>query len=144
MLSAEKTAKFLDGLVTIPGIRRMLIHGPGYSTDLPGGSEYSCKIQPPDFFPVHISDQQICIHVLMGDLVIETFDEEVIEDIAEYCVEFFYGMTFQIMIGQFIKPALSLADYMRNFQEPDEDLVGLSDCQERIEPAIIPYRYHMD
>jgi len=36
MLKAENTEKFLDGLSYIAGIRRVLIHGPGY---VAGGAE---------------------------------------------------------------------------------------------------------
>lgn len=137
MLRAKTSERFLNGIVAIPGIKRMVIRGPGCCADIPGPSEESCRIQPPDFEPVTIADQTIPMHVLMGDLIIEPHDDEVIEDIAEYCVDFFDGHTFQIMIGEFIKPAPSGSDYIRRSDQFPRSLVGLSDHRNSIAPSYL-------
>jgi methyl-coenzyme M reductase subunit D len=137
MLQAESAAAFLSGLSQIPGIRRLIVHGPAFSADIPGSSLNSCEIQPPDFTRVQIADQDVDLHVLMADVILETIHEEVIDRVAEYCTDFFGDKVFQILVGRFMKTDLSLADYISGGSEIEKELVGLTDNKERIETVFI-------
>lgn len=138
MLKAENAEKFLDGLSQIPGIVRMLVHGPGYLQDLSG----SCCVassQPPSSSPIQIADHPVRMHVLMGDVIVEAAEEEVFDIIADYCLEFFDDMGFQVLVGKFIKTAPSQSDYLKKDVSSSSDLLGLSDYKQSIDPYIIPY-----
>jgi methyl-coenzyme M reductase subunit D len=138
MLHAERAAPFLEGLSTIPGVRRMLIHGPAFSADLPGKTVESCEIQPPEYTEVTIGDQIVNMHVLMGDVTVETIDEEAIDQVSSYCKKFFSDFPFQILVGQFMKTKPSLSDYIRNCSSPEDMLIGMADYHEKIETAYLP------
>jgi methyl-coenzyme M reductase subunit D len=137
MLHPENAAQFLEGLSYIPGIQRMLVHGPTHYADLPGGTQNSCEIQPPEYAEVTIMDQVVNMHVLMGDVIVEVTSDEVIEKVAAYCKEFFENFPYQILIGKFIKTEPSLSDFIKNGPEPERILIGMSDYQNHIETVMI-------
>ncbi|MDD1729249.1 MAG: methyl-coenzyme M reductase operon protein D, partial [Methanospirillum sp.] len=64
-------------------------------------------------------------------------DESVIEKVADFSVEFLEGMSVQILVGKFMKTKASLSDYLLKTPETDNDLIGLSDYKQRIDPVII-------
>ena len=146
MLCQENAAQFLEGLSYIPGIQRMLVHGPAHYGDLPGGTQNSCEIQPPEYAEVTIVDQVVNMHVLMGDVIVEVASDEVIEKVTAYCKEFFEDFPYQILIGKFIKTEPSLSDFIKNGPEPERILMGMSDYHDRIETVMIssdiPDQYH--
>lgn len=143
MLEAENAEKFLDGLSYIPGIRRLLVHGPGY-LNTPVNPVDFFKPQVPSSTEVTISEQHVNMHVLMGDVIIEAFDEKVMYKIADYCEEFFDDLSFQILKGKFIKTEPSLSDYLNDnpkLNPYDSFFVGLSDYKPRIDPLLITPSY---
>ncbi|PKL60412.1 MAG: hypothetical protein CVV33_02805 [Methanomicrobiales archaeon HGW-Methanomicrobiales-4] len=136
MLEADNAEKFLDGLTCIPGIRRLLVHGPGYQKT-PEKSEDYYLPQIPSSTGVKIAQQSINMHVLMGDVLIEALDERAINKIADFCEEFFNDFSYQILVGKFIKNEPSLSDYLSKDPKLDPFFVGLSDCRPQIEPLLI-------
>jgi len=138
MLKAENAEKFLDGLSYIAGIRRILVHGPGYQKSGIENPCIPCTRSLPSSTLVTISDQPMQMHVLMGDVIVEGADEQVIEKIAEYCDEFFDDIAYQILIGTFMKTHASQSDYVRPGVVMDTDLIGLSDTKQSIFPYILP------
>ncbi|MDD1727533.1 MAG: methyl-coenzyme M reductase operon protein D [Methanospirillum sp.] len=137
MLRADNAEKFLDGLSYIPGIRRMLVHGPGFSSENPKDHFKDKKTPLPVLSDVKISDQNVQMRVMMGDVIVEAADESVIEKVADFCIEFLQDMPVQILVGKFIKTEASLSDYLEKIPESDNDLIGLSDYKQRIDPVII-------
>lgn len=136
MLQSDTAEKFLDGIACIPGIRRMLVHGPGYLDKVPCRPRDLCEIGIPAYKEVKISEQPIRMYVLMGDVIIEAFDEKVFDTVADYCTEFFDDFSFQILVGTFLKTEPSLADYLiEKKQEPE--LVGMSDYHQGVYPTVI-------
>jgi methyl-coenzyme M reductase subunit D len=138
MLKAANAEKFLDGLSNIAGIRRLIVHGPGYLKDGNENHCIPCTRSLPSSTLVTISNQPMEMHVLMGDVIVETADEQVIEKIDEYCNEFFDDIAYQILIGKFMKTHASLSDYIRSAVILDTDLIGLSDTKQPIFPYILP------
>lgn len=136
MLEADNAEKFLDGLSCIPGIRRLLVHGPGYQKTPEKSEDYYIP-QIPSSTEVKIAQQNVTMHVLMGDVLIEALDEKAIQKIADYCDEFFDDLSFQILIGTFIKNEPSLSDYLSKDPTLDPFFVGLSDFNPQIEPSLI-------
>jgi len=137
MLQPENAEKFLDGLTCIPGIRRVLIHGPGYQEHAAQRTENCCVMQTPSNTKVMISDQPVNMHVLMADVIIEALDEHAIDVVAKYCEDFFEDFSFQILIGKFMKTNPSLSDYLMKKPHQDTYFIGLVDNHSVIEPTII-------
>jgi methyl-coenzyme M reductase subunit D len=137
MIQPDNAEKFLDGLSYIPGIRRLLVHGPGYQKNTPKKARDFCESPIPTSTEVKISKQNVNMHVLMGDVIIEAFDEKALLNIANYCEEFFESYPFQILEGKFMKTEPSLSDYFSKDPNPDPYFVGLSDYKPHIEPLII-------
>ena len=141
MLEADNAEKFLDGLSYIPGIRRLLVHGPGYLNYTPKKPSDYYEVNIPSSTDVKISEQNVKLHVLMGDVIIETLDKKAIQKIADYCEEFFDGLSFQILEGKYIKTEPSLSDYISKDPKLDPYFVGLSDYKPQIEPMLIKPNY---
>lgn len=143
MLEAENAEKFLDGLSYIAGIRRILVHGPGYhKSPLRPGDLDSWRV--PVSTTVTISEQQVPLHVLMGDVVVEALDEKALFRIAGYCEEFFDDMPFQILSGKYLKTEPSLSDFLGDGPRSDPYdpfFIGLSDAGEKIYPSVIAPSY---
>ncbi|WP_319578797.1 methyl-coenzyme M reductase operon protein D [uncultured Methanospirillum sp.] len=137
MLHPDHAGPFIEGLSRIQGVRRMLVHGPAFASDHPGKTVHSCEIQPPEFTGVAIGDQIVDMHVLMADLTVEAINEETIDRIGIYCEEFFTDLPYQILVGKFLKTKPSLSDYIRDGQDPERLLLGLTDSHERIETAYL-------
>jgi len=137
MLNPDHAAEFIEGISRIHGIRRMLVHGPAFTSDHLGKTVQSCEIQPPEFSNVIIGDQIVDMHVLMADLTIETISEEIIDRIGEYCKDFFSDLPYQILVGRFLKTKPSLSDYIRSGNKPKNILLGMTDSHERIETAYL-------
>jgi methyl-coenzyme M reductase subunit D len=136
MLEADNAEKFLDGLSYIAGIRRILIHGPGYlKTPVTSEDYYIPRI--PFSTEVKIAEQSVNMHVLMGDILIEALDDKAIQKIANYCEEFFNDLPYQILVGKFIKNEPSLSDYLSEEPKLDQFFVGLSDFKPEIKPLLI-------
>ncbi|WP_319578782.1 methyl-coenzyme M reductase operon protein D [uncultured Methanospirillum sp.] len=138
MLKAENAEKFLDGLSYIAGIRRVLVHGPGYQKDGIENPCVPCTRSLPSSTLVTVSKQPMLMHVLMGDVIVEAADEQVIEKVAMYCDEFFDDIAYQILLGKFMKTKASQSDYVRPGVAMDTDLIGLYDTKQSIFPYILP------
>jgi methyl-coenzyme M reductase subunit D len=138
MLKAKNAEKFLDGLSYIAGIRRVLVHGPGYQKNGIENPCIPCTRSLPSSTLVTISNQPMQMHVLLGDVIVETADEQVIEKVAKYCDEFFDDIAYQILVGTFMKTQASQSDYIRPGVVMDTDLIGLSDTKQSIFPYILP------
>jgi len=138
MLKSENAEKFLDGLSYIAGIRRVLVHGPGYLREGRENPCIPCSRSLPSSTLVNVSNQPMQMHVLMGDVVVETLDDQVIEKIAEYCNEFFDDIAYQILVGKFMKTQASQSDFVRPEILMDSDLIGLSDSKQSIFPYVLP------
>ena len=141
MLEADNAEKFLDGLSYIPGIRRLLVHGPGYVNDTPEKPVTYYEAHIPSSTEVKISEQNVDMHVLMGDVIVEALDEKALQKVAEFCEEFFDGLSFQILEGKFIKTEPSTSDYFSENPKLDPYFVGLSDYKPQIEPILINPSY---
>lgn len=138
MLKPENAEKFLDGLSYIEGIRRVLVHGPGYQRDGTENPCIPCTRSLPSSTLVTVSNQPMQMHILMGDVIVEIDNEQVIEMIADYCNSFFDDIAYQILVGKFMKTQASLSDYVRPGVAMDTELIGLSDTKQSIFPYILP------
>lgn len=137
MLYPDNAEKFLDGISNVPGVRRILVHGPGYLKDAVLHPREMCEPQIPLSTEVKIANQPVNMHVMMGDVIIEALDEQTIDVIADYCKEFFEDLPFQIMVGKFIKSGPSISDYLATEKIQDPDFIGLSDTRSIIAPSLI-------
>lgn len=141
MLQPENAEKFLDGLSYIAGIRRVLVHGPGYLQDNAGEC---CRNQSLVSSDITISEQTVKMQVLMGDVIVEAIDDKAIDKVARYCEDFFETYPFQILEGVFLKTEPSLYDYINpdpRYSPYDSFLIGLSDAHPQIEPMLIKPSY---
>ena len=139
MLQSDNAEKFLDGLSCIPGIRRILVHGPGH-LNTPEKPEDYYEQQLPSSTEVRIADQSVHIRILLGDVIIEAVDERAVQKIADYCEDFFDDLSFQILVGKFIKTDPSLSDYLHEnakMDPYDQFFIGLSDYHPHIDPTLI-------
>ncbi|MDD1725187.1 MAG: hypothetical protein LUQ07_08685 [Methanospirillum sp.] len=141
MLEPENAEKFLDGLSYIAGIRRILVHGPGYLQDNPGEC---CSDQAWVSRDITISEQPVKMQVLMGDVIVEAIDDKAIDKVARYCEDFFESYPFQILEGSFLKTGPSLYDYINpdpKYSAYDSFFIGLSDTHSQIKPMLIKPSY---
>jgi methyl-coenzyme M reductase subunit D len=137
MLHPDNAEKFLDGLTYIPGVRRVLVHGPGIIKEAINKPRDILSTHIPTPTDIKIANQPIQMHILMGDVIIEALDEKVIDEVAEYCGEFFNDLAFQILVGKFIKTEPSTSDLISSEKISDPDFIGLSENKPFIAPAII-------
>ena len=137
MLQPGNTEKFLDGLSIIPGVRRVLVHGPGHVMRSDCYDRSVCTPQLPRYAEVNIANHDVKLHVLTGDVIVETVDETVFDTVSDFCSYFFDDIAYQIFVGKFMKSSPTLSDYLNKRTVSDTDFIGLSDSREGINPVVI-------
>jgi len=138
MLSPETAEKFLNLVVRVKGIRRLVINGPSLPKTVPYGPARGKPNPNTNRRIIQVGDTEMELRVQVGTIVLELEDSSVIDDIRKVTSEFFEGkFACQIMEGKFMKTEPSLSDYAKYGPDADEMIIGLADPRKKEGPVII-------
>jgi len=127
MLSPETAEIFLDKVVKVEGIRRMLINGPSLPKTVPYGPARGKPNPNTNRRAIHVGDTEVELRVQAGMFVFEIEDEAVIENIRAVCDEIFTKFPYQLQVGKYMKTSPTLSDYCKYGPDADERIIGLAD-----------------
>lgn len=137
MLKPETAERLLNMLTRIPGIRRMVIHGPNLPTTVPYGPARGEPNPHSDRRVIQVGDTEIALRIQVGEFILEVEDTSVIEEIRSLCDEYFTEFPCQVLEGTFMKTSPSLVDYAKFGPDADTMLIGLADPNSKESPVII-------
>jgi len=137
LLNPETTERFLNALVAVPGIRRMILNGPRLPATVPFGPAKGMDNPHPMRKKIHVGDQEIELQVHVGTILLELEDRESIPALKAACENGLTDWTFRIQEGRYMKTEPSLSDYCKYGPNADKDIIGMADPKSHSSPIII-------
>ncbi|MBP2134004.1 methyl-coenzyme M reductase subunit D [Methanomicrobium sp. W14] len=142
MLSPETAEKYLNEVVKVPGIRRMMINGPSLPAVVPYGPARGKPNPNSNRKAISVGTSEVDLRVQVGMVIFEVEDKTVIEEIRGVSTDFFkdHNILCQVQEGKFMKTSPTLVDYCKYGPEADESVIGLVDPRKKDGPVIIQGR----
>lgn len=137
MLKPETSQKLLDLLVTIPGVRRILLNGqniPRFVTYGPARGELNKNSLRQN---IEVAGNPVDLHIQVGTITLELKDSSIVQDIRRTCDEFFVDFSCQVQEGMFMKTQPTLVDYAKYGPSPKGAIIGLVDPKRKEDPSMI-------
>jgi methyl-coenzyme M reductase subunit D len=137
LLNPETTERLLNQIVSVPGVRRMVLNGPrlpatityGPGKGLPNAHIMRRKIR--------VGDEDLELQVHVGTILLELESREIIPALQAACEPVFTNFTFRIQEGKFMKTSPSLVDYCKYGPDADKDIIGMADPSSKSKPVIL-------
>ena len=137
LLNPETTERLLNKVVSVAGVRRMVLNGPR----LPGNSSLRTGKGMPNPHPmrktIHVGDQEVPLQVHVGTVLLELESRDVIPALQAAIEPVFTDFTFRIQEGRFMKTEPSLVDYCKYGPDADKEMLGLADPSSKSKPIIL-------
>jgi len=137
LLNPETTERLLNQIVTVPGVRRMVLNGPRLPSTVPYGPAKGIANPHPMRKKIHVGDQELELQVHVGTVLLELECRDVIPALKAAIEPVFTNFTFRIQEGKFMKTEPSLVDYCKYGPNADKDMLGLADPSSKSRPVII-------
>ena len=139
MLNPDTTKSLLDRLVTVAGIRRILLNGQNLPLAVPYGPARGTKNPHSMRKTITVQENEIDLHIQVGTITLEVEDREVIEKVRSICNEFFVNFSCYVQEGRFMKSEPSLVDYAKYGPNADKSMIGLVDPKRKDRPSVIRF-----
>jgi methyl-coenzyme M reductase subunit D len=137
MLGPDTTRRLLDRIVTVPGVRRILLNGQNLPLVVPYGPARGLENAHRDRKRIRVLGNEVDLRVQVGTVTLEVEDSSVLDEVRSLCDEFFVDFSCQVQEGKFMKTTPTLADYAKYGPSPDMSLVGLSDPKRKDTPVVL-------
>jgi len=138
LLSPTTAEQLLTRIAGIPGVRRIVLNGPGLPATVPYGPARGSANPNTNRRTIQVCGVAFEMNVQTGMVTLEVEDEEAIGAVRALCDEFFTAMPYQLQTGRFMKSSPTMVDYARYGPNADERVIGLSDPRKKNGPIIIP------
>ena len=136
-LNPETTERLLNRIVSVPGVRRMVLNGPRLPAKVPYGPAKGMENPHPMRKTIHVGDQDMELQVHVGTVLLELENRDVIPALKAAIEPVFTDSTCRIKEGKFMKTEPSLVDYCKYGPNADKEMLGLADPNSKSRPVII-------
>jgi methyl-coenzyme M reductase subunit D len=137
LLNPETTERFLNRLMQVAGIRRIVLNGPSLPATVTYGPAKGLANPHSMRRTIHVGDEELELHVHVGTILLELENKEVIPALQAACESVFTDFTFRIQEGRFMKTTPSLVDYCKYGPNADKTIIGLADPSSKSRPVIL-------
>jgi methyl-coenzyme M reductase subunit D len=137
LLNPETVERLLNGIVSIPGIRRMVLNGPRLPATVPYGPAKGTPNPHEMRRKIRVGEQDLELSVHVGTILLELETRDIIPKLKEACDKVFTEFTCSIQEGNFMKTESSIVDYARYGPDADKMIIGLMDPKSRRGPVIL-------
>jgi methyl-coenzyme M reductase subunit D len=137
LLNPETTECLLNKIVSIPGVRRMVLNGPRLPATVPYGPAKGIANPHPMRKKIHVGDQELELQVHVGTVLLELENRDVIPALKSAIEPVFPNFSFSIQEGRFMKTEPSLVDYCKYGPNADKAIIGLADPSSKSRPVIL-------
>jgi len=136
-LNPETTERLLNLIVSVPGVRRMVLNGPRLPVTVPFGPARGMDNPHPMRKTIHVGDQELDLQVHVGTVLLELENRDVVCALKAAIEPVFTDFTCRIKEGRFMKTEPSLVDYCKYGPNADKELLGLADPRSKSRPVIL-------
>jgi len=137
LLNPETSERLLNKVVSVAGIRRMVINGPRLPATVPYGPSKGIDNPHPMRRTIKVGDQELELQVHVGTVLLELESRDAIPALQAAIEPIFTNFTFRIQEGKFMKTEPSTVDYCKYGPNADKEMLGLSDPNSKSRPLII-------
>jgi methyl-coenzyme M reductase subunit D len=137
LLSPDTTEKLLNKVISVAGVRRMVLNGPRLPETIPYGPAKGQANPHPMRKTIRVGDQEIALNVHVGTVLLELENRDVIPALKAAIEPVFTDFTFRIQEGKYMKTSPSLVDYCKFGPNADKAMLGLADPSSKSRPVII-------
>jgi methyl-coenzyme M reductase subunit D len=137
LLNPETTERLLNKVVSVAGVRRMVLNGPRLPLTVPYGPAKGQANPHPMRKTIHVGDQEIPLQVHVGTVLLEIENKDVIPALKTAIEPVFTDFSFRIQEGKYMKTEPSLTDYCKYGPNADKAMLCLADPSSKSRPIII-------
>jgi methyl-coenzyme M reductase subunit D len=137
LLNPETTECLLNKVVSVAGVRRMVLNGPRLPATVPYGPSKGIANPHPMRKTIRVGDQEVPLQVHVGTVLLELDSRDVIPALQAAVEPVFTNFTFRIQEGRFMKTEPSLVDYCKFGPNADKEMLGLADPSSKSKPIIL-------
>jgi methyl-coenzyme M reductase subunit D len=137
LLNPETSERLLNKVVSVPGIRRMVLNGPRLPATIPYGPAKGLANPHPMRKTIKVGDQELELQVHVGTVLLELENRDVVPALQAAIEPVFTNFTFRIQEGRFMKTEPSLVDYCKYGPDADKEMLGLADPSSKSRPIIL-------
>ena len=137
LLNPETSERLLNKVVSVPGIRRMVLNGPRLPATIPYGPAKGLANPHPMRKTIRVGDQELELQVHVGTVLLELESRDVVPALQTAIEPVFTNFTFRIQEGRFMKTEPSLVDYCKYGPDADKEMLGLADPSSKSRPIIL-------
>ena len=137
LLNPETSERLLNKVVSVPGIRRMVLNGPRLPATIPYGPAKGLANPHPMRKTIKVGDQELELQVHVGTVLLELESRDVVPALQAAIEPVFTNFTFRIQEGRFMKTEPSLVDYCKYGPDADKEMLGLADPSSKSRPIIL-------
>ena len=137
LLNPETSERLLNKVVSVPGVRRMVLNGPRLPATIPYGPAKGLANPHPMRKTIKVGDQELELQVHVGTVLLELESRDVVPALQAAIEPVFTNFTFRIQEGRFMKTEPSLVDYCKYGPNADKEMLGLADPSSKSKPIIL-------
>jgi len=137
LLNPETTERLLNKVVSVAGVRRMVLNGPRLPATITYGPAKGLANPHVMRKAIHVGDQEVDLQVHVGTVVLELESRDVIPALKAAIEPVFTDFSFYIQEGRYMKTEPSLVDYCKYGPNADKSMLGLADPSSKSRPVII-------
>ena len=137
LLNPETSERLLNKVVSVPGVRRMVLNGPRLPATIPYGPAKGLANPHPMRKTIRVGDQELELQVHVGTVLLELENRDVVPALQAAIEPVFTNFTFRIQEGRFMKTEPSLVDYCKYGPDADKEMLGLADPSSKSRPIIL-------
>ena len=137
LLNPETTERLLNQIVSVPGVRRMVLNGPSLPATVTYGPAKGLANPHSMRKTIHVGDQEVDLQIHVGTILLELENRDVVPALQAACKPVFTDFSFTIQEGRFMKSDPSLTDYCKYGPDADKTMIGLTDPTSKSRPVIL-------
>ncbi len=136
-MNPETTERLLNQIISVPGVRRMVLNGPRLPATVPYGPSRGIDNPHPMRKTIRVGDQEMELQVHVGTVLLELENRDIIPALKAAIEPVFKDFSFHIKEGRFMKTEPSLVDFCKYGPDADKEIIGLADPKSKSRPIII-------
>jgi len=136
-LFPESVERLLNLIAVVPGVRRIILHGPRIPETVPYGPAKGTVNPHPGRKEITVAGQPFMLETQVGAVILELDSREIIPELKKACEQAFTEFSFSIQEGRFMKTQPTLTDYAKYGPDAEKDLIGMIDPKSHKGPIIL-------
>jgi len=137
LLNPETVERLLNKIVSIPGIRRMVLNGPRLPATIPYGPTKGLDNPHEMRKSIKVGNQDLQLQVHVGTILLELESRDAIPALKAACDDVFKDFPYRLTEGRYMKTEPTLVDYAKYGPDADKSLLGLADPSSKSGPIIL-------